>query len=174
MSFLLAHWPNGSLAASTFEHDAAFGEQFCQSFEQRGFRVTRLTEAARRVQLEQGRRQARAVVVVDAPKEQVEASPLPTVGQSVQHREFGAGVVAYHLVLPAGPVAVGRGAGWEGLLLPKVWENLAGPETSLAERETSLAEPPQTPNSQDLGVPNSEPRPPLPLPTQMPMLFGEL
>lgn len=165
MDVLIAHWPGGNLAASTFDRPAGYGERFRASFEARGFTVTRMTEAARRLQLEQGRRQAREVVVEGESREETALPPLPEVGQPVQHREFGAGVVVYHLVMPTGPVAVGRGAGWEGLLLEGYW--------SLATATQELTQ--EAPKSPTLQVPDSElPQlQPLPLPTQMPLLFGD-
>ena len=170
MDFLIAHWPGGHLAANTFDRPAGYGEQFRASFEARGFVVTRMTANARRAQLEQGRRQAREVVVEGESREEAALPPLPEVGQPVRHREFGAGVVAYHLVMPSGPVAVARGAGWEGLLLPNVWQNLAEPP------EASNPQALPAPNSGENQAPDSElPRlQPLPLPTQMPRLFGDL
>ena len=174
MDVLLALWPGGNLAASTFDRPAGYGEQFRASFEARGFTVTRMTEAARLLQLEQGRRQAREVVVEGESREETALPPLPEVGQPVQHREFGAGVVVYHLVMPTGPVAVGRGAGWEGLLLEGYWSLATATQelTQEAPKSPTL----QAPNSQGLQVPDSElPQlQPLPLPTQMPLLFGDL
>lgn len=95
MDVLIAEWPNGSLAASTFDMPAGYGEQFRASFEARGFTVTRMTANARRAQLEQGRRQMREVrehpvnhpVTVSTEVVVVvsEGDGLPSVGQPVRH-----------------------------------------------------------------------------------------
>lgn len=182
MDVLIAEWPNGSLAASTFDMPTGYGEQFRASFEARGFTVTRMTANARRVQLEQGRRQMQAVrehpvshpVTVSAEEVVVvsEGEGLPAVGQPVRHQVFGAGAVAYHLTMPTGPVAVGRGPGWEGLLSEGQWEVLGTPNP---QEYSDLKTPKFEPSS--LQAPSSEllePPRPLPLLMQMPSLFGDL